>query len=297
MLTRILRRLAIVVAVLIVTVEPCAAAYAAGAIGSVDCRQNSADPSCTVHVGESGAPGTPGDAATSECHAPSGAVVPCYRPGEGWLADDGCYYQLATGADLQAANATDGAAPPSQQWYVGSCDFPPYSGQTRFRPFGAAAAPDPRVLAAQAVAQLRLPAPVVRLNPAPPARQLVYVPMWLWLDASSWGTRSATASVPGLSVTATATADRLVLSTGDGATVVCRGAGTAWTTGTDPGAASPTCGHTYVTAGPTRLTATVTWEVAWAGGGTAGMVPALTTTATQTVQVAESQALNDGERG
>jgi hypothetical protein len=218
--------------------------------------------------------------------------VPCYKPGEGWLADDGCYYQPATGEDLQAANATDGAAPAAQEWFLGSCDFPPYSGQTRFRLFAAAPAPDPRVLAAQAVAQLHLPSPIVRLNPAPPARQLVYVPMWVWLDASSWGSQSATASVPGLSVTATATAARLVLATGDGATVVCGGAGTVWSAGDDPAAASPTCGHTYAAAGPMRLTATVTWTVSWAGGGAAGTVPALTTTATQTVQVAESQALN-----
>ena len=151
---------------------------------------------------------------------------------------------------------------------------------------------NPAVLARQAVAHLGLPLPVIRLNPTPPAAQIVYLPTWIWLDASSWGSRSATASVPGLSVTATATAVGLVVTTGDGASVTCPGPGTAWVSGMDANASSPTCGHTYTRPGTFTLTATVTWTVTWVGGGQSGTVPDLVTTATQPVAVTEAQALN-----
>ena len=93
-------------------------------------------------------------------------------------------------------------------------------------------------LAQQAARSLVLPPPAIRLNPSPPAAQLIHVPTWLWLDPSSWGSRTATASVPGMSVTATAVPVSVRWSTGDGGGVTCQGAGTPWTGG-DPMAASP----------------------------------------------------------
>ncbi|MEV6523196.1 hypothetical protein AB0M43_14695 [Longispora sp. NPDC051575] len=82
------------------------------------------------------------------------------------------------------------------------------------------------------------------------------------------------------------------ISTGDGSTVNCGGPGDAWTSTAGASAASPTCGHTYTRAGAYTLTATVTWEVSWTGGGSSGTVPSLTTTASLTLLVVESQALN-----
>jgi len=84
----------------------------------------------------------------------------------------------------------------------------------------------------------------------------------------------------------------MLISTGDGATVTCRGPGRPWRSGGDPHAASPTCGHTYTSPGRYRVRVTVTWQVSWAGGGTSGTVPAVTTTSTRVVRVSESQALN-----
>jgi hypothetical protein len=161
----------------------------------------------------------------------------------------------------------------------------------------APAAVDPAVLARQAVSQLSLPVPAIRVNPAPPAAQLAFLPTWLWLDRSSWGSRSATASVPGLSITATAKPARLVFTTGDGSTVTCHGAGTVWTSARNPSTASPDCGHTYTTPGSATLTATVTWQISWAGGGQTGVVPDLTTTSTITLAVIDSQALNTDPQG
>jgi hypothetical protein len=98
--------------------------------------------------------------------------------------------------------------------------------------------------------------PAIRVNPLP---QIVFVPTWIWLGSESWGRRSATASVPGMSVTATATPVRLVVSTGDGAGVTCTGPGMSWTAGSGAACSSPTCGYTYARAGSFPLQAVVTW--------------------------------------
>jgi hypothetical protein len=167
-------------------------------------------------------------------------------------------------------------------------------------PDEAVAAADPAVVAQSAVATLRLPKPTIRFKPAPPAPQFVNLPTWLWLAPGSWAPRAATASVPGLAVTATAKPIRVLWSTGDGAQVTCTGPGTPWRAGMDPAAASPTCGHTYRqpsvgrSGGVFAVRATVTWQVAWAGGGQTGAVPQLSTTSTAQIVVREAPAVNSG---
>jgi hypothetical protein len=231
-------------------------------------------------------------------------VVPCYIPGKGWFGGDGCWYQPATGNNLAAAEALGGKAVPPQRWHIGACGDPltgfwPAS-LVRFRLYGGQG-PSVELLADQAVRRLRLPAPVIRVNPAPPAPQLVFEPSWLWVDTSSWGQRSATASAGGLSVTATAKPTTVEWSTGDGSLVTCDGAGTPWKSGTDPTKASPTCGHTYTRPAPAggtyALRATVTWEISWSGGGESGVRPALTTTAEAALRVVEAGALNSSRAG
>ncbi len=156
--------------------------------------------------------------------------------------------------------------------------------------------PDPAALARAAYDQLRLPSPVIRLSPT--GRQLVNLPTWLWLDSTGWGGSSATAAVPGESVTATATPTGVTWSLGDGSTMTCAGPGTPYALGMNPAVGSPDCGHTYRRSSAGQpgsayaVTATVHWSVTWAGAGQAGIFPGLTTTATATVPVAESQALN-----
>jgi hypothetical protein len=242
-----------------------------------------------ITVGTSDAPSSKGSG-TSACHDQIGHVVPCFLEGSGWYGEDGCYYQPATGANLAGAQALGGVPNPPGAWYVGVCGYPPVPGLTRFRIFGTP--PGPQLLADEAVKALRLPTLMIRVNPAPPAPQIVFFPTWVWLGGDSWGLRSATASVPGMSVTAMAKPVSLVLSTGDGAIATCSGPGTPWTPGIDPAAASPSCGHIYITPGSYTLTATVTWSVTWAGGGATGTVPALTTTAAVDLRVKEAGGLN-----
>ena len=108
-----------------------------------------------------------------------------------------------------------------------------------------------------------------------------------------------TATVPGESVTATATPVSVTWHPGDGSTVTCQGAGTPYTSADNPGSASPDCGHTYTTSsagqpgGAFQATATITWDITWRGaGGAGGVLPPLFTTAVAAFQVAESQALD-----
>jgi hypothetical protein len=88
-----------------------------------------------------------------------------------------------------------------------------------------------------------------------------------------------------------------VRDTADGDMFTC-GKGPAWTPGADPKAASPDCGQVYsgpsrtVSGGRCTVTATITWQVTWSGGGATGTEPALTSTASVPVAVVESAAVN-----
>jgi hypothetical protein len=165
-------------------------------------------------------------------------------------------------------------------------------------PPGAVPLPSPAELAAQARSQLRLPSLKIAANPA--GEQLVGLPTWLWMDRSSWKDVSATAAVPGVSVTAVARPSRVSWSMGDGTAVSCTGPGVAFPVGTDPRSGSPECGHTYRSSSagqPSQafaVSATVYWTVTWSGAGQSGAFPDMTTTSSATFRVAESQALATG---
>ncbi|MEC3974314.1 hypothetical protein [Amycolatopsis sp. H20-H5] len=161
----------------------------------------------------------------------------------------------------------------------------------------AAPLPSPAELAQVARSQLKLPSPEIVTNPR--GDQLVTLPTWLWL-AGGWDQQSATAAVPGVSVTAVAKPTSLVWAMGDGATVTCGNGGTPFPASGDPRATSPDCGHTYRASSAGKpnnaypVTATVHWSISWAGAGQAGTFPDMTTTANAAFRVAESQALNTG---
>jgi hypothetical protein len=153
----------------------------------------------------------------------------------------------------------------------------------------------PEQVAQMARNRLWLPAPNISANPV--GEQLVNLPTWLWV--STWHPVSATAAVPGVSVTAIATPTSVSWSMGDGTVVTCAGPGTPFRPGGDPTAPSPTCGHTYGISSANQprhafsVTATVHWTVTWSGAGQSGTFPDLTTTGNAAFRVAESQALNN----
>lgn len=183
-------------------------------------------------------------------------------------------------------------------WYMYQCgDDPVFWGPVWLpeeeAPDGTAG-PSVADVAQQAYGQLRLTQP--RIGVSPVADQLVHLPTWLWLDG--WGAVSATASVPGVAVTATATPESVSWSMGDGGTVNCDSPGVRFTAEHDPAAESPSCGYTYGSSsagqpgGVFEVTAIVEWTVSWSSAGQSGVFPGLTTSAATQLRVVESPALN-----
>jgi hypothetical protein len=169
-----------------------------------------------------------------------------------------------------------------------------YSLWSAAPPAGPAAAPDPRVLAQQAIALMRLRAINIGIVPEPLAGSvgIIGMPTWMWAQnpsLSTWGPVTNSASAGAFTVTATATVDRVVWAMGDGSTVTCTGAGTAYQDSFGK-KSSPTCGHTYTRQGTYTVRATSFWTVQWAGVGQSGTIP-LNFTATTNITMGEAQVL------
>lgn len=279
------------------------AALAGGGIGGVKCDKNNPQPGCDVHAGSGGQKGgsgggkAGGKSGDGKCRDPQGKVIPCERDG-GWAGADGCYYQ-PTDPSPSTIDALGGNPPGEGGWYLKVCYNADGTatgglGGPVWMP-GAPPVVSPAVLARQARSRLNLPSVVIGLNP--PGKQLVNFPVWMTLDRASWKTQSATASAGAVSVTATARPVRVAWSMGDGGSRTCAGPGTAWSPGDDPSAESPDCGYTYrfssagAPGGSYTVSATVTWEVTWAGAGQTGTVPGLETAGQVQTRVQESQAV------
>ncbi|CCH17767.1 conserved hypothetical protein [Micromonospora lupini str. Lupac 08] len=252
----------------------------------MDCSLTPDVPECSVEVGT---PPSTGDGNSGGEH--NGGSNTGGGSGGEHEGADGCRY-IVIGRDDPPAGARQPGA-----WYSRHCINDGGASERLPVWIADAQSPDPAVLARSAISRLDLPVPAIRANPAPPAAQLLNVPTWLWLEGPSYRARSATASVPGLSVTATASPSKVRWSTGDGASFTCSGAGTPWRAGMDPAVAS-SCSHTYKVpsngqpGGVYEVRATVTWEIGWVGGGTSGSVDPVTTTATVPLRVQRSSALN-----
>ncbi|WP_229787803.1 hypothetical protein [Actinokineospora fastidiosa] len=263
----------------------------------------------------SGKPSNPGDAIVggdsnlascsyvkSDYQPPAGGVVTAaYQPPT--TSGDVVHAAVFRPAVVRWQAAQPGQGPGA--WYVWKCTTegvadglyrPPVWIADGGQP-GAALLPSPAELAQMARKQLRLPSPTIAANPA--GEQLVNLPTWMWLSGG-WGPVSATASVPGVSVTAVATPTSVDWVMGDGSTVTCTDAGTPYKAGNDPKAPSPDCGHVYRRSSAGQpgqaypVTATVHWTVTWSGAGQGGTFPDMTTTSDAAFRVAESQALNNG---
>lgn len=157
--------------------------------------------------------------------------------------------------------------------------------------------PDPRVLALQAVTQMRLRAITIGMapDPSPGSVGLVGLPIWLWVaspDQSTWGPNTKTASAGGYSVTATGKVTQVVWSMGDGGTVACTSTGTSYTDSFGM-SASPDCGYRYTKQGTYTVTATSYWTINWAGIGESGVINQ-TYTSSVVVTIGELQTVVKG---
>lgn len=207
---------------------------------------------------------------------------PSYVPSDpaNYPPDKGAWVKWACSGDFSSLNLAD--IPP-----LGMAVWLPNAAQTAA----------PVAVAQQAEKLLRLPDPVLGSSPAAASPQFVNFPTWIFMDGASWHPLSATAAVPGVQVTATATPVVASWSMGDGSTVVCKGPGTVYVPLTLAASPSPTCGHVYRRSsvgqpgGRFTVTAVTTWRVTWTGAGQSGTLPDLTTGSSIAVRVAESQAL------
>ncbi len=287
-----LRRLGVVASLVILTSVLIVPQAHADLPGPVACGAVAVE-ICTVHAAKPGAPGAwSGGSAKSKgssvrmCPSPGGGRVPCDSPVLGLYSQtQNCYYSPATtAATPPVSTGTWSGQMNGTSWMatcVGGGGIGGFVGLPAALPppVTAPALPSPRQLAVQAVDQLLLQGP--RIGTAPPIRGigLIGVPVWLWTSPSpsTWGPVSATAAVPGLSVTATAHVSRVVWEMGDGNSVTCDGPGTPYERRFG-GTRSPDCGYMYSTASYGRtndayvITATATWQVRWAGGGQTGQL-------------------------
>lgn len=166
---------------------------------------------------------------------------------------------------------------------------------------GAAAVP-----AAEADVRKLLPVPTPRMVPPdtdPHGFTYTQVPLWWWLPSDQWHPVSATATATNgpqtVSATVTAAPSQIQFDPGDGSgTVVCPGPGVPFDRSKPLSAQSTPCQYTYrqsSSTGPTGTfpaTWTVVWTVSWtASDGTGGTLPALQTTTTRDLAVAEDQSV------
>ena len=132
----------------------------------------------------------------------------------------------------------------------------------------------------------------------PGAQSYVGVPIWMWVNNPqplTFGPYTETATLGGVTITATARVTSILWNMGDGQTVACGNAGTPFVVAY--GAVdSPTCGYRYSQtsddqpAGRYTVTATSQWSVTWNGGGQGGTIP-LTATSQSTVEIGELQSV------
>ncbi|UMP06707.1 hypothetical protein [Amycolatopsis sp. EV170708-02-1] len=176
-----------------------------------------------------------------------------------------------------------------------------YPGDSRvaYVPNGVPPVPQvsPAELARQAIDQMGLSAPDIRL--APPADSphgaTIGFPVWMWSARSeaTTGPVTRTATAGTVSVTATAKLTGITWRMGDGAAKACAGPGTPFTEDR-AGLASPDCGHVYLTKAPSgafSITATGHWEISWTGGGTSDS-EAMDLTSNAQLPVREIRTLN-----
>lgn len=150
----------------------------------------------------------------------------------------------------------------------------------------------PEDLAVRARSQLPLIYPEPRTSPAIALDQIPGIDTWLWVGAELWQPITATASIPGLSISATATPETMTWDMGDGTVVNCDGPGTPYDDGRPESTQSTDCSHVYQSRGEYTATATITWSIAWtASDGDGGQLADASRSTQFPMHVIEHQAV------
>lgn len=145
------------------------------------------------------------------------------------------------------------------------------------------------------VTRIQLPDPTPQIGPDPNVNEwkmaAVGYPLWLWTA----GPHTVTDRVRAYGVTFTLRATWVSshFDMGDGHSITCTTA-QPYTKSVRPGAASPTCGYTYLTSSLPRgnytVTATTNWRITWSALGLSGSLPG-SFSGTRSLPVGELNAL------
>ncbi|MBF9066587.1 hypothetical protein [Streptacidiphilus fuscans] len=250
-----------------------------------------ANSSVCVGAGSPGSPGSGGGTQGGGSGGGSGGggscyynnqPEPCYVAGIGTFdPDDGCYYTTMQPQPPAGDPLWQGHQPGDGAVYVRTCALNGGGGTVSLWLAAAppAAAPvTPAQLAQQALKKIKIINAQPETAPGGGKPGLVNTPVMLWLQpfdgnpadgypyAPPSAPAQATASVPGLSVTAKVWSTKVTWNMGDGTSVVCPDAGTPYA-----GTLVNGCTHTYSTANNAyAVNAAVSWTVTWSGGGQTG---------------------------
>jgi hypothetical protein len=185
----------------------------------------------------------------------------------------------------------------SNEWYRQICylpDMPPRDTEPQgasWRRFEYVA---PELLAQVAVDDVLAEIPTQTIETSPQTEAMVAIPTWFWVEGVPTEGVTASASIPGVTVTATASPGGVEYDFGDGTTLACQGIGTPYADG-----ATSDCTHTYERAGTYTVAATILWTGTYTvnGGPPQPIETAVARTATFDLAVNEAQAINTGAGG
>ncbi len=250
-----MRRLVAPGLALMVTLSCTAPAFADGGGGNAGAGVGAGGVTVTV-----GAPGSPGHSGSGGGGGSDSPPPPC-----------GLIYLSGTGMPNTVHNATQG------YWLVDTCKLLYQPGGMTWVP---TTPPVAQIVAQTALSTAAWPKIAPSFDPTPD-RLLVRFPIWLHLS-SGWEQVAATATIAGVTATVMAKPESATWAMGDGTSITCHSAGTAydanlsWSTNIS----RRDCGYTYATSsavqpgGRFAVKVTVHYGVTWTsnfgGGGSLG---------------------------
>ena len=210
--------------------------------------------------------------------------------------------------------AAEPGGPTPGRWFLSPCQGASlngtghlewlYTGPSAERVAAVVAQANPVAAAEEAEASIVLPTPSIDVNPA--EFSVVNLRTWLAIAPALWRPYEATATVGGVTATASATPEAVRWTMGDGGVVECDGPGSQYDPDLAPSLQATSCGYTYERSsdgepsgdgdandGAFPVTATVTWKVTWTAVGApgGGPLPSLQTTSTAAIRVEQVETV------